>query len=165
MSIRPLCVLPQQVLRTPARPVEEFTNGLRELVRDLIDTMYAHDGVGLAAPQIGEAVQVFVANPSRQRGRELVVVNPQPIVGEGRAAVTEGCLSIPKVWQRIERLAHIQLAGQDASGSPLRLEADGLLAVVLQHECDHLQGRLFIDRLSWVHRQWLRARLAMRSCG
>ena len=125
---------------------------------DLIETMYASDGIGLAAPQVGQDLQMFVANPSQERGREVVVVNPVLESVEGRTAVIEGCLSLPNVWERVRRAARVRLSGQDTGGQPLAIEADGLLAIVLQHECDHLQGRLFIDRLSWFRRRLLKAR-------
>ena len=153
MAVRPLCVEPHPVLRAPTRAVEQFSDELRRLARDLIDTMYANDGIGLAAPQIGRDVQVFVANPSQQRGRELLLVNPVLETAAGRAGVVEGCLSLPETWERVKRSARVRLTGRDLNGRPVELEADGLLAIVLQHEFDHLQGRLFIDRLSWFRRQ------------
>ena len=159
MAVRPLCVEPHPVLRALARPVEAFTRDLQRLVRDLIETMYAHEGIGLAAPQIGFELQVFVANPSQERGRELVVVNPSMDSAGGRVGIVEGCLSLPEVWDRVRRSARVRLRGFDAAGRPLALEAQGLLAVVLQHEFDHLQGRLFIDRLSWLRRRRALAKL------
>ncbi len=143
------------MLRAKAKPVDRVTGDIRQLARDMIDTMYANDGIGLAAPQIGLDLQVFVANPSQERGRELVVINPlvEPI--SGRIAVVEGCLSLPDVWQRITRAARVRLRGKDVSGNPLAIEAEGLLAIVLQHEFDHLQGRLFVDRLPWFRRRRL----------
>lgn len=155
MSSLPLCLDPHPILRAKARPVEAFTQDIRRLTRDMMDTMQDHDGIGLAAPQIGQSLQVFVANPSQERGRELVVINPvvEPI--SGRIAVVEGCLSLPDVWQRITRAACVRLKGKDVSGNPLAIEAEGLLAIVLQHEFDHLQGRLFVDRLPWFRqRRW-----------
>ena len=166
MAVRPLCVEPHPVLRALARPVEAFTRDLQRLVRDLIETMYAHDGIGLAAPQIGSDLQVFVANPSQERGKELVVVNPSMDSAGGRVGVVEGCLSLPEVWDRVRRSARVRLRGFDAAGRPLALEAQGLLAIVLQHEFDHLQGRLFIDRLSWLRKQRaLRKLKALRARG
>ena len=158
MSVLPLCVEPHPALRAPAKPVERFTDELRRLGRDLIETMYANDGVGLAAPQVGHELQLFVANPTQERGRELIVTNPVLEVLTGRSVRMEGCLSLPNLWARVKRAAHVRLTGQDVAGGHLVMEADGLLAVVLQHECDHLQGRLFIDRLSWIERRRLRAR-------
>ena len=158
MSVQALCCEPHPVLRSKARPVSMFTDDIRQLARDLIETMYANDGVGLAAPQIGQDVQVFVANPSQARGRELVVVNPALETARGRTANIEGCLSLPTIWERVKRAAHVRMSGQDLGGKPQVIEAEGLLAVVLQHEFDHLQGRLFIDRLSWFRRRRAQAK-------
>ena len=155
MSIRPLYVEPHPVLRRSARPVDVFSGEIRQMARDMIETMYANDGIGLAAPQIGQDLQLFIANPSQERGKEVVVVNPVLESAEGRAAVIEGCLSLPNVWERVRRAARVRLTGRDLGGQPVAIEADGLLAIVLQHECDHLQGRLFIDRVSW----WRRCRI------
>ena len=164
MSVQPLCLAPDGVLRTLAHPVEEFTEALQALVRDLIDTMYANGGVGLAAPQIGQAMQGFVTNPSRERGRELVVVNPTLEAMDGRVVVTEGCLSVPNFWRKVRRSKRIRVRGQDPFGKPLDIEANGLLAITVQHEWDHLHGTLFIDRLPWFERLRLRGRLASRAC-
>ena len=160
--VLPLCVEPHPMLRSKARRVEAFTGEIRRLVRDMTDTMYAHDGIGLAAPQVGRDLQVFVANPSQRRGREVVMVNP--VLGEcrGRTAITEGCLSLPDVWERIRRASGVRLKGQDAFGRPVTIRAEGLLAIVLQHEFDHLQGQLFIDRLPWLRRQRVLRRIPKR---
>ena len=161
MGVRSLCQGSHPALRGVARPVEAFTDELRALARDLIETMYAHDGIGLAAPQVGCALRVFVANPSREPGRELVVVNPVLEAFEGRAAITEGCLSVPNVWERVRRASRVRVRGQDLRGRAMTVNARGLLAIVLQHELDHLQGRLFIDRLWWFRR--LRAQAKARA--
>jgi len=152
MSIHTLCVDPHPVLRRAAQPIDTFTNDVRRLARDMIETMYANEGIGLAAPQVGEGIQLLVANPSHRRGQELVVTNPVLAATRGKAAVIEGCLSLPHIWERVVRAAHVRLTGQDMWGKPLTLETEGLLAIVLQHEVDHLQGRLFIDRVSWARR-------------
>lgn len=159
MGVYPLCLAPHPVLRRTARPVEAFTSELRRLAQDLTETMYAHEGIGLAAPQIGRDVQVFVANPSQRRGREVVVVNPVLDAAEGRVSIVEGCLSLPDIWERVKRAARIRMRGQDVFGKPLIVESEGLLAIALQHEFDHLHGRLFIDRLSWFRRRRLALRL------
>ncbi len=159
MSIRPLCVAPHPVLRMNAQPIQDFADDLRRLVRDLLDTMYANDGIGLAAPQIGRDVQVFIANPSQRRGRELIVVNPVLESAEGKAGVVEGCLSVPDIWGPVRRGTTVHLPGQDLSGKSVEVEAEGLLAITLQHELDHLQGRLFIDRLSWLRKRRVARRL------
>ena len=153
MADLPLCVLPDPILRQKARPVTAFDGALQRLVEDLIETMYAHDGIGIAAPQVGRNLQVFVANPSRTRGRELVLVNPALERRSGSARVVEGCLSVPDVWERVARAARVRVCGSDSLGHPVAADADGLLAIVLQHELDHLQGRLFVDRLPWLRRR------------
>ena len=145
MAIRSLCVMPHHTLRTVAAPIARFTEDVDRLIEDLIETMHAHHGVGLAAPQVGCGVQIFVANPSQQRGEELVVVNPVLEASSGRTAVVEGCLSLPEVWEEVPRWASVRLRGQDASGAPVHIKAGGLLAIVIQHEVDHLKGRLVID--------------------
>ena len=164
MSVRSLCVEPHRVLRVPAEPVQAFTEELRRLARDLIETMYANNGIGLAAPQVGRSVQLFVANPSQARGQELVVANPAIEWSRGRTGIVEGCLSLPETWERVRRAARIRMTGQDIGGKSLTLEAEGLLAIVLQHEFDHLQGRLFIDRLSWFRRRRLKRRVSAAPC-
>ena len=151
--VRPLRVLPNPTLRTPAASVAEFDGALHRLVRDMIDTMYANDGIGLAAPQIGCSLQIFVANPSQTRGKELVIINPSLEDSSGRAMIMEGCLSVPDVWAKVRRASRVRLRGRDVTGASHVIEADGLLAIVLQHELDHLHGQLFIDHLSWWRRQ------------
>ena len=152
MSVLPLCYDPHSILRQQARPVTAWTEDVRGLARDMIDTMYASDGIGLAAPQVGQALQFFVANPSQQRGKELVLINPVLEDARGRASVMEGCLSLPNVWQRVARAALVRMSGQDFTGQQVCVEAEGVMAIVLQHEWDHLQGHLFVDRLPWIRR-------------
>ncbi len=152
MSVLPLCVDPHPILRQPVRPVTASTDEIRRLAHDMIETMYASDGIGLAAPQVGRDLQLFIANPSQQRGKELVLLNPVLEEARGRMSVVEGCLSLPNVWERVTRAATVRMSGQDLKGQPVRVEAEGLMAIVLQHEWDHLQGHLFVDRLPWLRR-------------
>ena len=159
MSVLPICHEPHPTLRLRARPVAAFTQELKRLSRDMIETMYDHDGIGLAAPQVGRDLQVFVANPTQERGRELVLANPVLEACRGRTSTVEGCLSLPEIWERVRRAARVRMSGRDLAGRPLTIEADGLLAIVLQHEYDHLQGRLLIDRLSWFRRWRLMRRV------
>jgi len=148
MAVRSICVMPHEALRSVGVPVTRFADDLRALVDDLIETMHAYHGAGLAAPQIGCAVQVFVVDASLQTGRDLAVINPTLERVSGRTAIMEGCLSLPQTWERVPRWATIRLKGQEPSGNPLSLEAEGLLAIVIQHELDHLHGLLMTDRLS-----------------
>ena len=163
MRVQPLCIEPDPLLRLPSLPVEAFTEELRILVEDMIGTMRANNGIGIAAPQVGQLVQLFVANPSRRAGAELVVVNPKLEKLKGRVTVTEGCLSVPGFWADVKRAEKVRLRGQDLSGRTIELEAEGMLAIVLQHELDHLQGKLFVDRLSWYRRRFLRRRFTSLS--
>jgi len=158
MAVRPLRVMPDDdvVLRTPAAAIPRVTDGIRTLARDLLETMRAHEGVGLAAPQIGCGLQMFVTKPVEDHP-QLIVINPRLEAGAGRAAVVEGCLSIPEVWEEIPRWARVRLHGCDLTGRPIRLEAEGLLAIVIQHEVDHLQGRLISD--PHAHRRLRHGRL------
>lgn len=165
MSVRALCLEPEPILRQHARAVTDFSAALRALAQDLIETMHDSDGVGLAAPQVGVDLQLCVANPTQEAGRELVLANPVIESATGRARVTEGCLSLPNVWERIGRAARIRLRGQDLSGRAVQIDAEGLLAIVLQHEVDHLRGHLFVDYLPWYHRRRLKAWWAGVRCG
>ncbi len=143
------------MLHQPAHPIPRITDQVRRLARDMIDTMYANKGIGLAAPQVGQAIQLFVANPSEQRRNEVVMLNPVLETVGGRASVVEGCLSLPDVWERVRRAGSVRVRGQDLSGAVVTIEAAGLLAIILQHELDHLAGHLFIDRLPWFRRRRL----------
>ncbi len=154
----PLCFEPDPILRTVAKPIDRVTPAIRRLAEDMIQTMYDRDGIGLAAPQIGKDLQLFIANPTQEPGKELVVINPVLKPVSGHASIVEGCLSLPNIWERVRRAQIVRLQGQDLSGRPIAFEADGLLAIVLQHEMDHLLGHLFIDRLSWLKRQRALAR-------
>lgn len=148
--------MPHDVLRTVAAPIPGVTDGIRALARDLLETMRAHEGVGLAAPQIGCSVQMFVTKPIEDHP-QLIVMNPRVEAGSGRAAMVEGCLSLPEVWEEVPRWARLRLHGFDLAGRAIRLEAEGLLAIVIQHEVEHLQGRLISDR--HAHRRLRHGRL------
>ena len=154
MAILAIRFFPDPALRKKTEAVRVFDEGLRRFVHSLHQTMVSQPhGIGIAAPQIGVSLQVFVANPSSGRGREWVVINPVLENATGHIGVTEGCLSIPDIWKPVRRAKRIQLRGQDITGKPLTLYAEGLLAVILQHELDRLEGRLFIDRLSRFQRK------------
>lgn len=162
MSVVSLCCEPHPVLRQKAEPVKRITREVRRLVRDMVDTMHANDGIGLAAPQIGCNLQIFVANPSQRKGEEMVVLNPVMEGMRGRACLVEGCLSLPNIWERVKRAHSVRMRGENLEGKPWSVETDGLLAIILQHEFDHLQGQLFIDRLSWFRRKRLSLRYGGR---
>ncbi|HHV44642.1 MAG TPA: peptide deformylase [Firmicutes bacterium] len=135
------------VLRQVAQPVERVTKKLTALINDMAETMYAADGVGLAAPQIGEPIRVIVADA----GDGLIaLVNPVITKTDGEDIEVEGCLSIPGVTGYVKRYAQVQVQGLNEKGKPVKIQADGLLARILQHEIDHLDGILFIDKATSV---------------
>jgi peptide deformylase len=143
-------VLGSPILREPTRPVDQVTDELRRLVDDMFETMHAAKGIGLAAPQVGRTERLFVAEVDE---RPLVFINPEIVLAEGKAKGEEGCLSIPEVYGDVERAARVVMRGLDRDGAPQEVEATELLARCLQHELDHLHGRLFIDYFSLLKRR------------
>lgn len=157
---------PDPRLREKSQVVTDFSK-LKKLSEDMFETMYAENGIGLAAPQVGELLQMLVIDcrPRDTKGRytmeditelekkiqqPLVIINPKIIRSEGKTTFEEGCLSVPTFFDTVERARWIELEYQDVTGKTCRLETDGLLAIVIQHEMDHLDGTLFIDHLSLV---------------
>lgn len=157
----PVPPYPAKALRTESREVapEEFGPELEALVRGMIETMYASEGVGLAAPQVGRNVRVFVYDVSPERNDPRAVVNPRIVEKDGAEVMEEGCLSVPGLRGKVRRAERVVLEGQAVTGEPLRLEAEGLAARVFQHETDHLDGVLFCDRLSAAKRLLVRRHL------
>lgn len=150
MAIFPIRVYPDPVLRSDAAPVELFDDELRRLADDMLETMYDAPGVGLAAPQIGIAKRIFVADIGEG---PLVMVNPEIVETSGTWEFEEGCLSIPEHWWEFSRPSFARAAGFDVEGNPLEYEGDELMGRVLQHEIDHLAGELLIDRLGRSQRK------------
>lgn len=160
MARRTILEYPDPRLRIRARPVVRFDRDLEQLVEDMFDTMYAARGIGLAATQIDVHRRVIVADLSEDGSGRLVLVNPVILAREGKQRCEEGCLSVPEVRAAIERAERIRVRAQDVQGETFETEAEGLLAVCIQHEMDHLEGRLFVDYLSPLKREMLRKRLA-----
>jgi peptide deformylase len=153
---REVRLLGDPVLRTAARPVESVTDEVRQLIADMLETMYVEDGVGLAAPQVGVSERVMVVDPRDDGSKPLALVNPVIVERSGETdRGEEGCLSIPGVTDFVERAVRIVIEGLDRDGRFRRVEAEGLLARILQHEVDHLDGVLFFDRLSPLKRRLL----------
>jgi peptide deformylase len=145
MAIRKIITTENPILRQKAKKVHRFDPSMQKLVNDLFETMYAANGVGLAAPQIAQSIRVFVAD---YEGQKVAMFNPEIVKAEGEERGPEGCLSIPGyVGENIRRAAKVIVKGQDARGKNVRVNAEGWFARVLQHEIDHLDGILFIDRL------------------
>jgi peptide deformylase len=161
MAIRRILTFPEPSLRGTARPVENITGETAKIVEDMAQTMYAAPGIGLAAPQVGLDQRIVVLDvgdddeePQKERGKHLIhVVNPVIVEAEGETTFEEGCLSVVDFRAEVERAARVLVKGWDLEQREIALEADGLLAVALQHEIDHLDGTLFIDRLSRLKRE------------
>jgi len=161
MSVRPVRMYGDPVLREKAREVERVDDSVRELISDLRETVKAYNGAGLAANQIGVAQRVLVVDvPLDDEKRiELALVNPVVKKRSGSETGEEGCLSIPGVWEDVSRATNIVVEALDEQGRKISIEAQGYLARALQHEVDHLDGVLFVDRLSMLKRQFLRRQL------
>jgi len=161
MPVRPIVAYGDPILRRPTRPVTEITAEIQQLIDDMVETMYQAPGIGLAANQVGASHRLFVANPAEDHdpSRLLVVLNPGLLRPQGKLAAEEGCLSIPRLREEVERSRQVFLRGLDREGRPLELEADGLLARIFQHEMDHLNGLVFVDRLSPAKRDILLRKL------
>jgi len=132
---------------------------LRQLIDDLLETMYAANGVGLAATQVNVHKRVLVIDISEERNAPLVLINPEIVSAEGREIVEEGCLSVPGIYDKVQRATKIRVRALGQDGRPFEQIAEGLLAVCIQHEIDHLEGQLFVDHLSELKRQLIRKRL------
>lgn len=154
MSVRDIRILGDEVLRRKADEAE-VTPELRTLIADLFETMYAADGIGLAAPQVGVPLRVFVYDTREEDSEPGVLVNPRIISSSGSVKESEGCLSIPGLAEIVRRDENVLMEGLDRDGNPVKIEASGLLSRCLQHEYDHLDGVLFIDRLSAIKRKML----------
>jgi len=150
MAIFPIRVYPDPVLRSEAAPVEVFDDDLRRLADDMLETMYAAPGVGLAAPQIGIARRIFVGDIGEG---PIIMVNPEVVETLGKWEFEEGCLSIPEHWWEFNRPSYARAVGLDVDGNPVEYEGDELMGRVLQHEIDHLAGKLLIDRLGRSQRK------------
>ena len=155
MPVLPLRIYGDPVLRAKAKAVAGVTDKFRPFVLDLFDTMFAEDGVGLAAPQVGVSEQVLVlAVPVRKHQRvDLTLVNPEIVASSGWEVGEEGCLSVPGVYDEIKRAYAIELKALDETGRPIELKAEGYLARAIQHEIDHLKGVLFVDRFGMLQKQ------------
>ena len=150
---------PDPRLRNVAAPVEAVDDGVRRLADDLLETMYSARGIGLAAVQVGVARRVVVVDVSPQRNAPLALVNPRVAEAyEGLAEFEEGCLSVPGVYETVPRPARVRIDALDRDGQAVSIEAEGALAACLQHEIDHLDGRLFVDYLSRLKQQRIRKR-------
>lgn len=159
--IRPILHYGHPVLHEPSSIVKEITGDVEALIDDMIDTMYSASGVGLAAPQVGEPLRLFVADPSggTTRGELVIMINPEWVNQTGEQREDEGCLSIPGLSARILRPQKAILAGLDRAGSPQEIEGTGILARAFGHEMDHLSGTLFPDHLRGIRRDIMKRKI------
>jgi peptide deformylase len=159
MALLPILEFPDPRLRTRAQPVEQVDAGLRKLIDDMFETMYAAPGIGLAATQVNVHKRLMVIDVSESRDDPRVFVNPEILERQGVEETEEGCLSVPGVYDTVTRADRIRVRALDRDGKQFEMDANGLLAVCIQHEMDHLDGKLFVDYLSELKRTRIRKKL------
>jgi peptide deformylase len=159
MALRTILEYPDPRLRTRAQPVTRFDAALGTLIDDMFETMYAAPGIGLAATQVDVHRRVIVIDLSKERNQPLTLINPQILAREGEASTEEGCLSVPGIFDEVKRAAKVRVRAHDRNGELFERDYDDILAVCIQHEMDHLDGKLFVDYLSDLKRQRIRKKL------
>lgn len=160
MALLPILSFPDQRLRTIAKPVEKITDQIRQLVDDMFETMYDAPGIGLAATQVDQHIQLIVMDLSENKDQPMVFINPKikPLTQETQP-YEEGCLSVPQIYDKVSRPTHVKIQYMNLEGETIEVEAEGLLAICIQHEMDHLNGKLFVDYLSPLKRQRAREKV------
>lgn len=159
MAILEILRYPDSRLRNQAQPVAQVDTETKQLIADMFETMYAAPGIGLAATQVNSTKRLLVMDISEERNDPLCLINPEIVFQEGEEKEEEGCLSVPGVSEPVKRATHIQVKALDRDGNPIELDLEGLPAVCVQHEIDHLEGKLFIDYLSSLKRTRIRKKL------
>lgn len=163
MSILPIIHYPDERLHTIAKPVSVVDNAIRQLVADMAETMYAAPGIGLAATQVDVHLRVIVMDISETHDQLLTLINPVILKAEGKAEREEGCLSVPGIYESVTRAASITVKYLDLEGKEVIKEADGLIGVCIQHEMDHLEGRVFVEYLSRLKQGRIRLKMKKRA--
>ena len=163
MSLLPILRFPDPRLKRVAARVNQIDDGIRRLARDMAETMYEAPGIGLAATQVDIHLQLIVIDASETRDQLLTLINPEIMEQSGLQVCEEGCLSVPGIYDKVERAEHVVVRYQDLEGKEQTVEAVGLLAVCLQHEIDHLQGRVFVEHLSQMKQLRIRSKLAKQA--
>jgi len=160
MALLPILSFPDPRLRTVAKPVDHVTDDIRQLAADMFETMYEAPGIGLAATQVDRHIQLIVMDLSEDKNQPMVFINPiiTPLTDETEP-YEEGCLSVPQIYDKVQRPTRVKIEALDLEGQAFEVEADGLLAVCIQHEIDHLKGKLFVDYLSPLKRQRAREKV------
>lgn len=159
MAILDILHFPDPRLRTIAKPVETVDDATRQFLDDMLDTMYAAPGIGLAATQVNDSRRIVVIDVSEEKNQPLCLINPEILELEGVEEMEEGCLSVPGIYEKVQRADRVRVRALGRDGEPFEMQADGLLAVCIQHEIDHLDGKLFVDYLSQLKRTRIRSKL------
>ncbi|MGZ8215920.1 peptide deformylase [Methylomagnum sp.] len=159
MAILTILEFPDERLRKKAVALETVDESIKRLVSDMLETMYAAPGIGLAANQVNVQKRIIVIDVTEEKNSPLCLINPEIIDKQGTEEMDEGCLSVPGIFEKISRAEKIRVRALDREGNPFELEADSILAVCIQHEMDHLEGKLFVDYLSPLKRQMVRKKL------
>ena len=163
MPLLPILRFPDPRLKTAATPVAAIDDDIRWLTRDMAETMYEAPGIGLAATQVDVHKQVIVIDASETHDQLLILINPQLVESDGLQTCEEGCLSVPGIYDKVERAEHVVVRYLDLEGKEQTISAEGLLAVCLQHEMDHLQGKVFVDHLSPLKQSRIKSKLAKQA--
>jgi peptide deformylase len=162
MSILPILIYPDERLHKVAKNVELITESIRKLIKDMAETMYAAPGIGLAATQIDVHLRIIVIDVSETHDQLIELINPELINSEGESKCEEGCLSVPGIYDKVERAEKITVKALNGKGEIFMLNAEGILSVCIQHEMDHLQGKVFVEHLSHLKQVRIRAKLKKR---
>lgn len=159
MALLPILEFPDPRLRTKAKPVAVVDDSIRQLAKDMLETMYAAPGIGLAATQVNQHIRLLVLDVSDDKSAPMVFINPEIVPLDGEKEYDEGCLSVPGFFEAVKRPDRIRIQALNEQGEAFELETDGLLSVCLQHEVDHLDGKLFVDYISPLKRQRIKSKL------
>ncbi|OOE57199.1 peptide deformylase [Salinivibrio sp. ML323] len=159
MALLNVLTFPDERLRTVAKPVDAVTPEIQKMADDMVETMYAQDGIGLAATQVDFHQRMVVIDVSDTRDQPMVLINPEIIEKRGEEGIEEGCLSVPSARALVPRAAEVTVKALDRDGNPIQFDADDLLAICVQHELDHLEGKLFVDYLSPLKRQRIKQKM------
>jgi peptide deformylase len=159
MTLRTILHYPDPRLRRRAEPVAEVNDDIRRLVADMAETMYDAPGIGLAAIQVNEPLRIVVIDLSEKRNQLMIFINPEILERDGEQVFEEGCLSVPGIYEDVTRASHVKVRALDRDGRPFEIEADGLLATCIQHEIDHLDGKVFVDYLSRLKQSRIQKKL------
>jgi len=163
MALLPILHYPDSRLHTKAQPVAEVNDRVRQLIKDMAETMYEAPGVGLAATQVNVHERIVVIDVSEDKTGLIALINPEIIELSGEQVCEEGCLSVPGIYEEVKRAEKVRVRATDARGERFELEAEGLLAVCIQHELDHLDGKVFVEYLSLLKQNRIKSKLAKRA--